>query len=56
MIFLRAGYNLGHSTATWSTGAGVKFKLSNQLISADISFNDYSSLGIVNRIGLNLHF
>ena len=56
MIFLRGGYNLGHSTATWSTGAGVKFKLSNQLISADISFNDYSSLGIVNRIGLNLHF
>ena len=56
MIFLRGGYNLGHSTATWSTGAGVKFNLSNQLISADISFNDYSSLGIVNRIGLNLHF
>ena len=56
MIFLRGGYNLGHSSATWSTGAGVKFKLSNQLISADISFNDYSSLGIVNRIGLNLHF
>ena len=56
MIFLRGGYNIGHSTATWSAGAGVKFNLSSQLISADISFSDYSSLGIVNRFGLNLHF
>ena len=56
MIFLRGGYNLGHSSATWSAGAGIKFNISNQVVSADISFSDYSSLGIVNRIGLNLHF
>ena len=56
MVFLRSGYNLGHSTATWSTGGGVKMKLSNHLISTDISFNDYSSLGIVTRLGLNIHF
>ncbi len=55
MVFLRSGYNLGHSTATWSTGGGIKMKLSNHLISTDISFNDYSSLGIVTRLGLNIH-
>ena len=55
MLFLRAGYNFGHSTATWSSGAGMKFKLSNQLVSTDISFNDYSSLGIATRFGINFH-
>ena len=56
IMFLRGGYNLGHSSATWSAGAGIRFNISNQIVSTDISFSDYSSLGIVNRIGLNLHF
>lgn len=56
MVFLRGGYNFGHSTATWSTGAGVKFKLSGRQISTDFSMNDFSTLGVTTRYGINLHF
>ena len=56
MVFLRGGYNFGHSTATWSTGVGLKFKLAGRQMSTDYSMNDFSALGTTSRYGINLHF
>ncbi|MBH91050.1 MAG: hypothetical protein CMG67_02940 [Candidatus Marinimicrobia bacterium] len=56
IIFFRGGYNFGHSTATWSMGGGVRFKLAERHFSTDFSINDFSALGITSRYGINLHF
>ena len=56
IIFLRGGYNFGHSTATWSMGGGVRFKLAGRQFSTDFSINDFSALGTTSRYGINLHF
>jgi len=56
MIFIRGGYNFGHSSATWSTGAGLKYKLAGRQMSTDFSINDFSVLGTTSRYGISLHF
>jgi hypothetical protein len=56
MFFLRGGYHLNYSTATYAFGAGVAFSMSGIGVRADYAYNNYTTLGASHRFGLGLSF
>ena len=56
MFFLRGGYRLNHSTATWSAGAGAAFEVEGVGLRADYSYSNYKTLGASHRIGVGIGF
>lgn len=56
MFFVRGGYRLNYSIATWSAGAGAAFTLEGLGLRADYSFSDYKTLGGSHRIGIGVSF
>jgi hypothetical protein len=55
-FFLRGGYRLNYSTATYSLGAGVAFGVGNLGMRADYAFSNYTTLGGTHRFGLGMSF
>lgn len=55
-FFLRAGYRLNYSTATYAVGGGVAFAVSGIGMRADYAFSNYTTLGGTHRIGVGLSF
>ncbi len=55
-FFLRGGYRLNYSTATYSLGGGVAFTLAGLGMRADYAFSNYTTLGGTHRIGVGLSF
>ena len=55
-LFLRGGYRLNYSTATYSLGGGVAFTLAGLGMRADYAFSNYTTLGGTHRIGVGLSF
>ncbi len=56
MFFVRGGYRLNHSTATWSAGAGAAFAIEGIGLRADYSYSNYKTLGGSHRIGVGIGF
>ena len=56
MFFLRGGYRLNHSVATYSFGAGFLLDVGGYGMRADYSYNDYSLLGGAHRFGVGVSF
>jgi hypothetical protein len=56
MFFVRGGYRLNYSIATWSAGAGAAFSLEGLGMRADYSYSDYKTLGGSHRIGIGVSF
>ncbi len=56
MFFVRGGYRLNYSIATWSAGAGAAFSLEGVGMRADYSYSDYKTLGGSHRIGIGVSF
>lgn len=50
MFIIRAGYRIGDELGAFRLGVGIKYKL----FQIDYSFNSYSELGNVNRIGIRV--
>lgn len=55
-FFLRGGYRLNYSTATYSAGGGVAFNVSGIGMRADYAFSNYTTLGGTHRIGVGFTF
>ena len=55
-FFLRGGYRLNYSTATYSLGGGVAFTVAGFGMRADYAFSNYTTLGGIHRIGVGLSF
>lgn len=55
-FFLRAGYRLNYSVATYSFGGGVQFAVVGYRIRADYSYSKFLLLGGAHRFGLGLSF
>jgi hypothetical protein len=55
-LFLRGGYRLNYSTATYSLGGGVAFSMAGLGMRADYAFSNYTTLGGTHRIGVGLSF
>ncbi len=55
-FFLRGGYRLNYSTATYSVGGGVAFKVSGVALNADYAYSNYTTLGGSHRIGVGFTF
>ena len=55
-FFLRGGYRLNYSTATYSVGGGVAFSVSGVALNADYAFSNYTTLGGTHRIGVGFTF
>jgi len=56
MFFVRGGYRLNYSIATWSAGAGAAFTVEGLGLRADYSYSDYKTLGGSHRIGIGVSF
>lgn len=56
MFFVRGGYRLNYSTATWSAGAGAAFSVEGVGLRADYSYSNYTTLGGSHRIGIGVSF
>jgi len=56
MFFVRGGYRLNYSVATWSAGAGAAFTVEGVGLRADYSYSDYRTLGGSHRIGIGVSF
>ncbi|MBM4160358.1 MAG: PorV/PorQ family protein [Ignavibacteria bacterium] len=56
MFFLRAGYRLNHSVATYSFGGGVQFDVSGYRMRADYSYSNFLLLGAAHRFGVGFAF
>ena len=56
MFFLRGGYRLNYSTATWAAGAGAAFTVQGIGLRADYSYSNYTTLGGSHRIGIGVAF
>lgn len=56
MFFMRGGYRLNHSTATWSAGAGAAFSVEGIALRADYSYSNYLTLGGSHRFGVGIGF
>ena len=52
MLFVRSGTHIGHDTAKWSFGAGLKYNM----ITVDYAFVDYSVLEVTHQFGISLEF
>jgi hypothetical protein len=55
-FFLRGGYRLNYSTATYSLGGGVAFDVAGLGLRADYAFSNYTTLGGTHRIGVGFSF
>jgi hypothetical protein len=55
-FFLRGGYRLNYSTATYSLGAGVAFGMAGLGMRADYAFSNYTTLGGTHRFGIGMSF
>lgn len=55
-FFVRGGYRLNYSTATWSAGAGAAFAVQGVGLRADYSYSNYKTLGGTHRIGIGVSF
>lgn len=56
MFFVRGGYRLNYSTATWAAGAGAAFSVEGVGLRADYSYSNYTTLGGSHRIGIGVSF
>jgi hypothetical protein len=56
MFFLRGGYRLNYSAATWAAGAGAAFTVEGVGLRADYSYSNYTTLGGSHRIGIGVSF
>lgn len=52
-LFLRGGYRINHSVATYSFGGGVRLNVEIP-IRLDYSYCDYQTLGVVHRVGIGI--
>ena len=55
-FYLRGGTHLGHDTADWSAGAGLKVKVSEYSIGVDYAYVNYGILNYTHQFGLNFEF
>lgn len=55
-VSIRAGYRLGHDQLGLAAGVGLKYIGGGFDGSLDFSINPTKSLGIVNRLGITMHF
>ena len=56
MFFVRGGYHINHSVATYSAGGGVRLDISGYGARADYSYSKYQILGGTHRFGVGLSF
>ena len=56
MGFIRGGLRLGHDTAKFSGGGGVRIKTRAMTFVIDYAFTDFSILKITHQVGLGLEF
>jgi len=56
MLFARMGYKINYDAEKWAYGAGLKFKIGNQIICVDYALVDFSDLGKVSRFSAELRF
>jgi hypothetical protein len=54
--FIRGGYYLGYSVATYSFGAGAAFDVASLGLRADYAYTNYKTLGGSHRIGVGFSF
>ena len=52
MVFIRAGFHLGHDTAGLSAGLGLQFKG----LKIDYSMSQYGDLGTTGQFGIGVKF
>lgn len=55
-LFLRAGYQPNHDTASFSFGGGVGLRWAGSSARMHYSWNDFGLLGPVHRVGMDLTF
>lgn len=55
-LFLRAGYRLNHTVATYSFGGGVQLDVSSYRLRADYSYSKFLLLGAAHRFGVGFAF
>ena len=56
MFYLRGGTHIGHDTADWSVGAGLKIEINNYTFGMDYAYVNYGILNYTNQFGLNFEF
>ncbi len=56
MAFIRGGLRLGHDTATFSGGGGVRIQTRPMTFVIDYAFTDFGILKLTHQVGLGLEF
>ncbi|MBI3586585.1 MAG: PorV/PorQ family protein [Ignavibacteriales bacterium] len=55
-FFVRAGYRLNHTVATYSFGGGMQFGVGEYHLRADYSYSNYLLLGGAHRFGIGVFY
>ena len=55
-FYLRGGTHVGHDTADWSAGAGLKLEVNEYSIGVDYAYVNYGILNYTHQFGLNFEF
>jgi len=56
VFYLRGGTHLGHDTADWSAGAGLKLEMGDYTFGVDYAYVNYGILNYTHQFGLNFEF
>jgi len=56
VFFLRGGTHIGHDTADWSAGAGLKMEINDYTFGLDYAYVNYGILNQTHQFGLNFEF
>jgi len=56
VFFLRGGTHVGHDTADWSAGAGLKMEINDYTFGLDYAYVNYGILNYTHQFGLNFEF
>ncbi len=56
MAYIRGGMRMGHDTATFSGGVGIRLKTRPMTFHIDYAFVDYGILKLSHQVGLGLEF
>ena len=56
MFFLRGGTHVGHDTADWSAGAGLKMEINDYTFGLDYAYVNYGILNYTHQFGLSFEF
>ena len=56
VFYLRGGTHVGHDTADWSAGAGLKLEIGDYTFGVDYAYVNYGILNYTHQFGLNFEF